>query len=129
MIFINITDGVDRQVLFASWPILVIAAGFYICMYGGGLAMTRLFHLQKDRVGIFQAIPVLLFLILGIFPVGEEIWMAMPLLVGMPTMTAVVMMANASGLDGDYALGGVFITTVCGIVTLPVVCWLFQYVI
>ena len=33
-------------------------------------------------------------------------------------MTAVVMMTNASGLDGDYALGGVFVTTVCGIMTL-----------
>ena len=260
MVFINITDGVDRQVLLTSWPILVIAAGFYVCMYGGGLALTKLFHLQKDRAGIFQAmllfgnigfvglpmiagvfpengilyasvfmimdqfmlwtlgvkllspagggrfdlkklvnpatiaillgmllmlaevripalldtalqkigatasplamiyvggifagisfrkylreislygivlvkmivVPILLFLILGIFPVGEEIRMAMALIVGMPTMTAVVMMANASGLDGDYALGGVFVTTVCGIVTLPGVCWLFQYVI
>ncbi len=43
--------------------------------------------------------------------------MAMALIVGMPTMTAVVMMANASGLDGDYALGGVFITTISGIIT------------
>lgn len=261
MVFINITDGVDRQILFESWPILVIAAGYYICMYGGGLVIVKLFHLQKERAGIFQAMllfgnigfvglpmiagvfpengilyasvfmimdqfmlwtlgvkllspvaglgsfelkklvnpatvaivlgmllmladvrmpilldtalqkigatasplamiyvggifagisfrkylreislyvivlmkmiaaPLLLFLILGIFPVGEEMRTAMALLVGMPTMTAVVMMANASGLDGDYALGGVFITTVCGVVTLPVVCWLFQYVI
>ena len=30
MVFINITDGVDRQVLLTSWSILVIAAGFYI---------------------------------------------------------------------------------------------------
>ena len=51
----------------------------------------------------------------------REIRMAMALIVGMPTMTAVVMMTNASGLDGDYALGGVFVTTVCGIMTLPMV--------
>ena len=70
--------------------------------------------------------PILLFLILGIFPVGEEIRMAMALIVGMPIMTAVIMMANASGLDGDYALGGVFVTTVCGIMTLPMVCWILQ---
>lgn len=70
--------------------------------------------------------PILLFLILGIFPVGEEIRMAMALIVGMPIMTAVIMMANASGLDGDYALGGVFVTMVCGIMTLPMVCWILQ---
>ena len=234
MVFINITDGVERQVLYKSWPIFVIAAIFYIFMYAAGRGMVKLLHLQKNRAGIYQAMllfgnigfiglpmiagvfpengilyasvfmimdqfmlwtlgvkllspegegrfalkklvnpatvaillgmilmlaqvripalldtalqkigstasplamiyvggifagisfqkylreislygivlvkmivaPILLFLILGIFPVGEEIRMAMALIVGMPTMTAVVMMANASGLDGDYA--------------------------
>ena len=73
--------------------------------------------------------PVFLFLILGLFPVSGELRLATSLIVGMPTMTAVVMMANASGLDGDYALGGVFITTISGIITLPAVCWLLQYVL
>ena len=257
MVFINITDGVERQVLYESWPIFVIAAIFYIFMYAAGRGMVKLLHLQKNRAGIYQAMllfgnigfiglpmiagvfsekgvlyasvfmimdqfmlwtlgvkllspegegwfvlkklvnpatvaillgmilmhaqvripalldtalqkigstasplamiyvggifagisfrryireislygivlvkmivaPILLFLILGIFPVGEEIRMVMALIVGMPTMTAVVMMANASGLDGDYALGGVFVTTVCGIMTLPMVCWILQ---
>ena len=248
MVFINITDGVERQVLYESWPIFVIAAIFYIFMYAAGRGMVKLLHLQKNRAGIYQAMllfgnigfiglpmiagvfsekgvlyasvfmimdqfmlwtlgvkllspegegwfalkklvnpatvaillgmilmlaqvripalldtalqkigstasplamisfrryireislygivlvkmivaPILLFLILGIFPVGEEIRMAMALIVGMPTMTAVVMMTNASGLDGDYALGGVFVTTVCGIMTLPMVCWILQ---
>lgn len=257
MVFINITDEVERQVLYESWPIFVIAAIFYIFMYAAGRGMVKLLHLQKNRAGIYQAMllfgnigfiglpmiagvfsekgvlyasvfmimdqfmlwtlgvkllspegegwfalkklvnpatvaillgmilmlaqvripalldtalqkigstasplamiyvggifagisfrryireislygivlvkmivaPILLFLILGIFPVGEEIRMAMALIVGMPTMTAVVMMTNASGLDGDYALGGVFVTTVCGIMTLPMVCWILQ---
>ena len=257
MVFINITDGVDRQVLYESWPIFVIAAIFYIFMYAAGRGMVKLLHLQKNRAGIYQAMllfgnigfiglpmiagvflekgvlyasvfmimdqfmlwtlgvkltsptgegkfdwkrlinpatvaillgmilmlaqvripalldtalqkigstasplamiyvggifagisfqkylreislygivlvkmilfPVLAFLILGFFPIEEELRMAMTLIVGMPTMTAVVMMANASGLDGDYALGGVFVTTVCGIMTLPMVCWILQ---
>ena len=259
MIFINIIDGVNKEILFGSCLILLIAAGFYVVMFLVSLWMTKFFHLGENRAGIYQAmmlfgnigfmaVPVisnvfpgngilyvsvfmifdqfmlwtlgvklttpmgsgrfdpkklinpatvailigmilmltevripslldtglqkigatasplamiyiggifaelplkkylkeislygivlvrmllaaiLMFLVLGFFPVNEEIRLAMALITGMPTMTAVVMMANASGLDGDYALGGVFITTVCGIVTLPFVCWLLQYV-
>ena len=257
MVFINITDGTDKKNLYESWPILVIAVGFYICIYAAGAMAVKFFKQQESRVGIYRAMllfgnigviglpmissvfpengilyasvfmlidqfmlwtlgvkllspegegrfalkklvnpatvaillgmilmlaqvripalldtalqkigstasplamiyvggifagisfrryiresslygivlvrmivaPILLFLILGIFPVGEEIRMAMALIVGMPIMTAVIMMANASGLDGDYALGGVFVTTVCGIMTLPMVCWILQ---
>ena len=260
MVFINITDGVERQVLYKSWPIFVIAAIFYIFMYAAGRGMVKLLHLQKNRAGIYQAMllfgnigfiglpmiagvfsekgvlyasvfmimdqfmlwtlgvkltsptgegkfdwkrlinpatvaiilgmflmlaevrlpilldtalqkigatasplamiyvggvfagisfqryiqeislygivlvkmilfPVLAFLILGFFPIEEELRTAMVLIMGMPTMSAVVMMADTSGLDGDYALGGVFITTICGIVTLPAVCWLLQKII
>lgn len=259
MIFINIIDGVNHEILSGSWPIILIAAGFYVVMFLVSLWMTKFFHLGENRAGIYQAmmlfgnigfmaVPVisnvfpgngilyvsvfmifdqfmlwtlgvklttpmgsgrfdpkklinpatvailigmilmltevripslldtglqkigatasplamiyiggifaelplkkylkeislygivivrmllaaiLMFLVLGFFLVNEEIRLAMALITGMPTMTAVVMMANASGLDGDYALGGVFITTVCGIVTLPFVCWLLQYV-
>lgn len=259
MIFINIIDGVNNEILSGSWPIILIAAGFYVVMFLVSLWMTKFFHLGENRAGIYQAmmlfgnigfmaVPVisnvfpgngilyvsvfmifdqfmlwtlgvklttqmgsgrfdpkklinpatvailigmilmltevripslldtglqkigatasplamiyiggifaelplkkylkeislygivlvrmllaaiLMFLVLGFFPVNEEIRLAMALITGMPTMTAVVMMANASGLDGDYALGGVFITTVCGIATLPFVCWLLQYV-
>ena len=86
-------------------------------------------YLGEDALAAVGSTGCLMFLVLGFFPVNGEIRLAMALVTGMPTMTAVVMMANASGLDGDYALGGVFITTLCGIVTLPCICWLLQYVI
>lgn len=102
-------------------------------IYVGGIFAGISFRRYIREISLYGIVlvrmivaPILLFLILGIFPVGEEIRMAMALIVGMPTMTAVVMMANASGLDGDYALGGVFVTTVCGIMTLPMVCWILQ---
>lgn len=260
MVFINITDGTDKKNLYESWPILVIAVGFYICIYAAGAMAVKFFKQQESRVGIYRAMllfgnigfiglpmissvfpengilyasvfmlidqfmlwtlgvkltsptgeggfklkkminpatvaivlaivlkftgiripilldtafskigstasplamiyvggifagislkkylreislygivllkmilaPVFLFLILGLFPVSGELRLATSLIVGMPTMTTVVMMANASGLDGDYALGGVFITTISGIITLPAVCWLLQYVL
>lgn len=102
-------------------------------IYVGGIFAGISFQKYLREISLYGIVlvkmivaPILLFLILGIFPVGEEIRMAMVLIMGMPTMTAVVMMANASGLDGDYALGGVFVTTVCGIMTLPMVCWILQ---
>lgn len=102
-------------------------------IYVGGIFAGISFRRYIREISLYGIVlvrmivaPILLFLILGIFPVGEEVRMAMALIVGMPTMTAVIMMANASGLDGDYALGGVFVTTVCGIMTLPMVCWILQ---
>ena len=102
-------------------------------IYVGGIFAGISFRRYIREISLYGIVlvkmivaPILLLLILGIFPVGEEIRMAMALIVGMPTMTAVVMMVNASGLDGDYALGGVFVTTVCGIMTLPMVCWILQ---
>lgn len=104
-------------------------------IYVGGIFAGISFRRYIREISLYGIVlvrmivaPILLFLILGIFPVGEEVRMAMALIVGMPTMTAVIMMANASGLDGDYALGGVFVTTVCGIMTLPMVCWILQNV-
>ena len=104
-------------------------------IYVGGIFAGISFRRYIREISLYGIVlvkmivaPILLFLILGIFPVGEEIRMAMALIVGMPTMTAVVMMTTASGLDGDYALGGVFVTTVCGIMTLPMVCWILQNV-
>lgn len=74
-------------------------------------------------------IPVIMYGVLNLFPISEEIHLTMALIAGMPAMTSVVMMANSAGSDGDYALGGVFVTTICSIVTLPFICWLLQYIL
>ena len=74
-------------------------------------------------------IPVIMYGILNLFPISDEIHLTMALIAGMPAMTSVVMMANSAGSDGDYALGGVFVTTICSIVTLPFICWLLQYIL
>ena len=246
MIFVNIIDGVERDTLFHSLSILVIAAVFYICTFIISLGMTKIFHLGGDQAGIYQAmflfgnvgfmgipiitsifpqngilyvsvftvidqfmlwtmgvklvnpatvaifaalflvvtgikipqlldtglqkigatasplamiyvggvfacidirryikelslygivlvkmllIPVIMYGGLNLFPISEEIHLTMALIAGMPAMTSVVMMANSAGSDGDYALGGVFVTTICSIVTLPFICWLLQYIL
>ena len=72
--------------------------------------------------------PVVFYVLLGFFPVPSEIHMTMALTSAMPVMSSVVMMANASGSDGDYAMGGILVTTVCSIITLPAVSWIFQMI-
>lgn len=71
-------------------------------------------------------IPLLIFFLVGLLPIPEEIRMTIAVVAGMPAMSSLVMMAKAAGADGDYALGGVCITTVLSIGTLPLLCWLLQ---
>lgn len=87
-----------------------------ICKY---VKQMELYEIVICKMLIF---PVLFYLVLSFVPVSEEIRMTMSLITAMPTMSSVVMLANSSGSDGAYSLGGVMITTLCGIVTLPVVC-------
>lgn len=99
---------------------------------GGVFACTdiRAYFKKKELYGIVLvkmiAFPILFFLLLGLFPTSEEIRMTMALLGAMPVMTSIVMMARSSGSEGDYAMGGVLVTTICGIATLPLVCWILQ---
>lgn len=87
---------------------------------------------QVDYYGIvitkMLIFPVLFYLFLGIFPISMEIRVAMTLVSAMPVMASVVMMANTYGTDGDYAMGGILITTLCSIVILPFVYWILQFI-
>ena len=87
-----------------------------ICKY---VKQMELYGIVICKMLIF---PVLFYFVLSFVQVSEEIRMTMSLITAMPTMSSVVMLANSSGSDGAYSLGGVMITTLCGIVTLPVVC-------
>ena len=55
LVFVNITDGVEKETLTHSVLILFITAGFYFFMFFCGFGMTKLFHLKGDRAGIYQA--------------------------------------------------------------------------
>lgn len=55
MIFINIIDGVNKEILTGSWSILLIAAGFYAVMFLVSFGMTKFFHLSENCAGIYQA--------------------------------------------------------------------------
>ena len=57
--------------------------------------------------------PLFFYVLLGYLPVSSEIRTTMALTSAMPVMSSMVMMANAYGSDGDYAMGGILVTTIC----------------
>lgn len=67
------------------------------------------------------AFPVVFYLFLGLMNVSHDLRITMTLLSALPSMTSVAMMANASGSEGEYAISTVFVTTVCSMVTIPIV--------
>ena len=72
--------------------------------------------------------PLFFYVLLGYLPVSSEIRTTMALTSAMPVMSSVVMMANAYGSDGDYAMGGILVTTICSVFTLPFIYWIFHFI-
>lgn len=105
---------------------MIYLGGVFACMD------VRKYICKLDYYGIVAIkmliFPVIFYLLLGLFPISAEIRMTMTLTSAMPVMSSVVMMANAYGTDGDYAMGGILVTTVCSIVTLPLVYWVLQFI-
>ena len=105
---------------------MIYLGGVFACMD------VKKYICKLDYYGIVAIkmliFPVLFYLILGLLPISAEIRMTMTLTSAMPVMSSVVMMANTYGTDGDYAMGGILVTTVCSIVTLPFVYWVLQFI-
>lgn len=75
---------------------------------------------------IFKMIlyPIAFYWFMGLFEgLNPEIRLAMTMLSAMPGMTSIAMLAKSQGSEGEYSAGGVFVTTLCSIVTLPLVCY------
>ena len=72
--------------------------------------------------------PLFFYVLLGYLPVSSEIRTTMALTSAMPVMSSVVMMANAYGSDGDYAMGGILVTNICSVFTLPFIYWIFHFI-
>ena len=70
--------------------------------------------------------PLVFYFLLGFLPLNPNIHLTISLLASLPAMSSIVMMAQASGSEGDYAMGGILVTTVCSIVTIPLACLLMQ---
>lgn len=107
---------------------MIYLGGVFACI--NIRAYVRFWEFYGIAVVKMGVLPLVLYVLIGLFPVvPEEIRLTMSLLAGMPAMSSIVMMAKASGSEGDYAMGGIFVTTLCSLVTIPVVSWIMQHVL
>ena len=100
-----------------SYSLGLIYVGCTICFLKKGslhclktlwmLVLTKLF-----------AVPLLIYILTGsILPETERV--VLMLIAGAPSMTTSCMIAGQYGLDEDYASTAVFVTTICCMVTIP----------
>lgn len=96
---------------------MIYLGGVFACMDIRRYLCVKEFY---GIVGIKMILfPLLFYMASGLFPFAEDIHLTLTLLAAMPAMSSIVMMARASGSEGDYAMGGIFTTTICSIVTIP----------
>ncbi|MBQ3394076.1 MAG: AEC family transporter [Oscillospiraceae bacterium] len=69
------------------------------------------------------AVPFIMHALLGLFMKNEELLGIVTVLVAMPVASMCVMFANQYGGNAKLASKGVFITTVCSFVTIPILCY------
>jgi hypothetical protein len=105
---------------------MIYLGGVFACMdIRPYLKRTEFYGIALGKMILF---PVIFYVLLGFLPLSSEIQTTMALLAAMPSMSSIVMMANASGADGDYATGGICVTTLASIVTVPLAFALMQAV-
>lgn len=103
---------------------MIYLGGVFACMDIRKYARKiELYGIVLIKMVVF---PLLLFKAFGFLPITQEIRMTMALLAAMPSMSSIVMMAKTSGSEGEYAVGGISVTTICSIVTLPAISWILQ---
>lgn len=103
---------------------MIYLGGVFACMDVRKYLRIREFYgIALVKMLLF---PLAYYLILKLLPLDPNIHLTIALLAAMPAMSSIVMMARASGSEGDYAMGGILVTTVCSIVTIPLACMLMQ---
>lgn len=103
---------------------MIYLGGVFACMEVWKYLRIREFYgIVLVKMLLF---PVAYYLILKLLPLDPNIHMTIALLGAMPAMSSIVMMARASGSEGDYAMGGILVTTLCSIVTIPLASVLIQ---
>lgn len=118
-----ILDATLTKVGATATPVSLIYIGGLFCYADISKYVRRA---EYFAIAAFKMIlvPILIVAAFKMLGLNGEIGMTLALLEGLPTVTALAMMANANGSDGDYAIGAIFITTIACIVTLPAVSYI-----
>lgn len=101
---------------------------------GGSFCFIPIRPLLKERLfyGIvfikMLLLPILFYLSLQTFHLfsNDVIW-TFTILMALPTMSSIAMMANANDNYGDFCTGCVFFTTCCSLITIPIVCFVINF--
>lgn len=104
-------------------PLAMIYLGALFCYADvkGSLKQKEFYGTVLIKMVLY---PIVFYVVMGLFPqIHSDIRLAMTILSALPTMTSVAMLAKFQKSEGEYSAGGVFVTTLCSIVTLPVVCF------
>lgn len=118
-----VLDATIAKVGATATPMSMIFIGGLFC-YGDLKKYLKTIEYYAILVFKMIVLPIVLFVVLGVLNFPKEVAATLSLLAGLPTVTALAMMANVNGSDGDYATGAVFITTVASLVTLPFVSYI-----
>lgn len=70
--------------------------------------------------------PLFFYELAALLGIRTDITITLSLLSALPSMAAIVMLAQNQRSAGDYAAGMTLVTTICSIITLPLVCLYFS---
>ena len=101
---------------------MIYLGGIFACVpMKDGLRRGELYGIVFSKM-IF--VPMIMYVIMGFSGMSAAMRMTIALIAGMPVMASIAMMVTPS--DSEYAMGGIFITTIGSLVTLPFVCFILQ---
>lgn len=105
-------------------PLAMIYIGALFCFTDmlGSLKRLEYYGQVIIKMIIF---PVLFYWLMGFVPnMNPDIRITMTVITALPSMTTIAMLAKSQKSEGEYSAGGIFVTTLCSIVTIPLVCYL-----
>ena len=101
---------------------MIYLGGIFACVpMKNGLRRGELYGIVFAKMLL---VPMIMYGMMGAFGIAGDVRLTIALIAGMPVMASIAMMVTSS--DSEYAMGGIFITTICSLVTLPLVCLILQ---